>query len=201
MANEELMLIGDSHGKLDEYWKLLQGFEGESIQIGDFGFKKHHEWHMKNIDSDKHKVLFGNHDSTDFLDAPHSLGNWSYCEERKLMTVRGAWSVDRVSRTEGVDWWSNEELNYGEFLEVLDVYIEKKPNVVVTHDCPHIIRQTLFGITQKSTTTNGLQGMFDFHQPKLWVFGHHHESKDVIIKGTRFICLAELETLILSKEV
>lgn len=199
MEANELMLIGDVHGKLDEYWKLLQGFKGESIQVGDFGFKKHHQWHMENIDSEKHKVLFGNHDSTDFLTTTHSLGNWSYCEKRKLMTVRGAFSIDRINRTEGVDWWANEELNYMEFQEVLDAYIKYKPNVVISHDCPHSVRHSLFGITDKSITSNGLEGMFSYHQPKLWVFGHHHQSKDVNIKGTRFICLAELETLILSK--
>jgi Icc-related predicted phosphoesterase len=42
-----------------------------------------------------------------------------------------------------------------------------------------------------------LHMMFQEHQPKLWVFGHHHQSKDVQINGTRFVCLNELETMTL----
>lgn len=113
------------------------------------------------------------------------------------MTVRGAFSIDRIYRTEGVDWWANEELTYKEFNEVIDVYIKYKPKIVITHDCPHSVRKHLFGIDKKSITSNGLEGLFTQHQPEIWVFGHHHISKKEMINGTKFICLAELETLLI----
>ena len=68
---------------------------------------------------------------------------------------------------------------------------------MITHDCPHEARKQLFGIDEKSITTNGLQAMFESHQPDLWVFGHHHKSKNELINGTRFICLTELETMVI----
>lgn len=46
----------------------------------------------------------------------------------------------------------------------------------------------------KSQTRTMLQKMFEEHKPELWIFGHHHKSKDEVINGTRFICLDELET-------
>ncbi len=128
---------------------------------------------------------------------PHSCGNFSFFEDQSIFTVRGAYSIDQYHRTEGSDWFSNEELNYSEFQDLIDYYLEVKPNVVISHDAPHSVRQTLFGITDKSTTSNGLQAMFENHQPDLWIFGHHHQSKDVNINGTRFICLKELETFLI----
>jgi hypothetical protein len=38
-----------------------------------------------------------------------------------------------------------------------------------------------------------LQELFNIHQPKYWYFGHYHNSWSMIINGTRFKCLNELE--------
>lgn len=189
-----MLIIGDVHGKTDEYKKIIFNYNKPTIQLGDFGFRRHHQWHTDNIDSTKHKINFGNHDDTTFLKYPHSLGNYSYDEASGIFTMRGAFSVDRINRTEGVDWFADEELNYAEILEAVDCYNANKPKIVVTHDCPHEIRRMLFGIEQKSITCNGLQSMFESHKPDLWFFGHHHQSLTKTILGTKFICLNELET-------
>lgn len=191
---QTITIIGDVHGKLKRYQEIIDKLEGKSIQLGDFGFKVEHKWHMKNIDSELHKISFGNHDSTRFLKKPHSLGDSSWNEDYKLMTVRGADSIDKYRRIEGVDWFADEELDFKEMLEVYDKYLINKPEIMVTHDCPHELRKELFNISDKSATSNGLQAMFEEHQPKIWLFGHHHKPKDIVINGTRFICLAELET-------
>ena len=142
----------------------------------------------------------GNHDYIPYLNKPHSLGNWSF--ERGIFTIRGANSIDIHKREEGLDWFRNEELNYQETNDVFDAYLRIKPEIVVTHDCPASVAEILFGMPTsgvnkqffKSTTRELLQGLFEEHQPRLHLFGHHHKSKDMIINGTRFICLAELET-------
>ena len=92
-----LLLIGDVHGKVSKYGDIVSRHNGDSIQVGDFGFKEEHEWHIANIDPSKHKICFGNHDDTTYLNHPHSCGGWSYNEKLKLMTIRGAFSVDNVS--------------------------------------------------------------------------------------------------------
>lgn len=190
-----MIYIGDVHGKIDAYHKILQKHKTElSIQVGDFGFKVQHQWHIKNIDSSQHKICFGNHDDPNFRHSPHSYGDWHYDPIWELMTIRGAFSIDRIHRTENKDWWANEELTYSEMQQALDCYIENKPLTVVSHDCPHEVRERLFGVSDKSITSNGLQQMFESHQPALWIFGHWHRSVNEVINGTRFICLAELET-------
>ena len=44
-----------------------------------------------------------------------------------------------------------------------------------------------------SRTRQALQAMWSAHSPELWIFGHWHKSFDHVLRGTRFICLAELE--------
>ena len=192
---KNILIIGDVHGKVNEYYKILQKYKPElSIQLGDFGFKKEHEWFLKNIDCDKNKIIFGNHDDTSFVSEEYSLGNYTHFHrEPEIMFVRGADSIDKKYRVEGQSWWRNEELSYLEMDEVIKQYVKWKPEIMITHDCPQSIREKVFGIQDKSLTSMGLQSMLDIHKPKLWIFGHHHKSVDVVIDDVRFICLNELE--------
>lgn len=197
ISDEGLLIIGDVHGKINDYWKLVNTRKGSSIQVGDFGFKKQHEWFLKNIDYTRNRINFGNHDDYTFLNEPHSLSDWSYDPRIELMTVRGAYSIDKAFRTENIDWWENEELNYKEMQDAIDFYIVSKPKIMITHECPDCVRQYLFGILDKSITSNGLQCMLENHQPDLWIFGHHHRRKEETIYNTKFICLEELGTYML----
>jgi len=193
--NNNIIVIGDVHGKLKQYHDILKKYpKHSSIQVGDFGFQKHHDWHIENINGNQHKINFGNHDYYPYLFETHSLENYSLINN-EIMTVRGAFSIDRVNRTEGIDWFAYEELNYVEMQAAIDFYETNKPRIVISHDCPHKLRSLLFGIEAKSITTNGLQAMLDIHKPELWVFGHHHTSVNELIDGTRFRCLAELEMM------
>ena len=192
------ILIGDVHGKIDEYKKIIKYADSlnlETIQLGDFGFKEHHEFLLKNIDYNKHKVLFGNHDDYTYLNKPHSLGNFFNAEN--YMAFRGANSIDKLFRVENVSWWRNEELSYNEMQIAIEQYEIHKPKIMLSHDCPKSISKILFNIDDSSSTTNVLQIMFELYKPKIWVFAHHHKSKNVLIDGTRFICLKELEKLVL----
>lgn len=195
MKNSNLLVIGDVHGNLYDYENILKKCSCSSIQVGDFGFSKHHKWHLKNINYTQHKINFGNHDDYTYLREFHSLGDFSIRTD--MMTVRGAFSIDKICRTENISWWSNEELNYEEMQKAIDFYILNKPKIMITHDCPQEVRKTLFKINEKSITSNGLQIMFEAHQPELWIFGHHHKSKNELINNTRFVCLKELETMVL----
>ena len=194
-----MIIIGDVHAKKEEYAKIIADNPGENtFQVGDFGFQISHDWHLSTFDSSRHKVVFGNHDYYPYLDKPHSCGNFSYFPEYDLMTIRGAGTIDGYRRVEGYDWFpEEEEMSYGQWYDCIDMINDKKPKIIISHDCPMSIAQTLFGFpnegSYKSPTRNGLQACWDNHKPEMWFFGHHHESKDVVILGTRFICLNELE--------
>lgn len=193
-----MILIGDSHGKVEEYFAILKAHPThDSIQVGDFGFKEQHDWFLNNVDFINHKINMGNHDYIPYVNKMHSLGDFSYNKTTGIMTVRGAKSIDRGMEAEGIDYFKDEELNYGRMQEAIDYYCEKKPSIMVTHDCPKEVCKQMFGIEENSMTKQGLQAMFEIHQPKLWVFGHHHKSRRETINGTQFICLAELESIII----
>lgn len=192
----DLLIIGDVHGNTDYYHKIIKSTNLHSIQVGDFGFEESHNWYLKNIDSNKHKINFGNHDNTNFLKEKYSLGDYGMYNKH-IMTVRGADSVDKTYRIEGADWWRNEELNYQEMQNAIDFYTLHKPKIMITHDCPQSIREKQFNIFDKSITSNGLQAMFEIHQPDLWIFGHHHKSVNINHNNTNFICLRELEFIII----
>lgn len=193
----KMRIIGDAHCKVDKYADIISTCT-DSIQVGDYGLQPEWDWLEANV-SLSHKVNMGNHDYIPYLNKPHSLGNWSF--ERGIFTIRGAYSVDFYRSTEGLDWFRNEELNYGEINEVYENWEKIKPEIVVTHDCPASVAEILFGMPTsgvakqdyKTTTREFLQELFTLHKPKMWFFGHHHKSRDKVIEGTRFVCLAELE--------
>jgi len=186
-----MMIIGDVHGLTYEYKHLLT--DEPSIQLGDFGFKEHHQWHLANVDSSLHKISFGNHDDYTFLNAPHSLGNFSY--QNGIFSLRGANSIDFMYRTEGVDLFSNEQMNYSEMNKAFESYVSNKPEIVVSHECPLMVKKYLIRHAENTPTASGFQKMFEEHQPKIWIFGHYHQSFKMMVNATTFICLNELETL------
>jgi len=197
----KLTVIGDPHGLIYNWKKIVEESE-MSISVGDLGFKN--EWEsawdfLQERDFvGNHFNNPGNHEYGPFVENhPLSTGNFRYFTELNLFTVRGAASIDKHLRTEGIDWFPNEELTYQEQLEAFDWYCKVKPEIVISHDCPQSVLEKMFkmGWTYgKSQTRTMLEMMLQEHQPAFWLFGHYHESRDVMINGTRFICLAELET-------
>lgn len=184
-----MLIIGDIHGKTEQYFQIISK-EKESIQLGDFGFRSQYDWFLKNTGPD-HKVLMGNHDYYPYLGtSPKILPSFGYLPASEIFYIRGAYSIDWKSRTIGVDLFENEELTIAEGYQALDLYDKIRPKFVVSHDCPTTFSWT-FSNFPPSRTRQLLQSLLDIHQPKLWVFGHHHLS----IRTEKFICLKELEFL------
>ncbi len=190
-------IIGDVHCKIWKYIPLISYCQ-KSIQLGDFGFKEEWDWLERAVNPNNHKIIPGNHDYIPYLNKPHSLGNWSYHD--RFFCIRGADSIDRKDRIIGRDLFLNEEMNMGECNETLDNYERIKPKIVISHDCPSSVAETLFGFPTtginrdiyKSTTRSFLQALLEIHEPKMWVFGHHHKPLIQQINNTKFICLGEL---------
>jgi predicted phosphodiesterase len=192
-------VIGDVHGQVEEYHQILLREKPDfSIQVGDFGFLKAHAWHRDTLDPLKHWVNFGNHDYYPMLNVKHSLGNHSWMPSIGVFTVRGAESIDKHHRTEGIDWFPEEALSYLEANQALEDYKAAKPRIVISHDGPDCIVKPWFfekfNVQDvKSNTRQLLDAMLDAHQPEQWFFGHHHVSQAESIDGTAFRCLAELQ--------
>lgn len=193
-----MRIIGDVHGKFKQYRKLTRNVE-YSIQVGDFGFRGDHLRHLKYRNSSRHKVLFGNHDDYAFVNHPHSLGHFG--EWMGVFGIRGAYSIDQWHRTEGISWWREEQMEYGQMLQCTDEYTRVLPQVVVSHDCPEFLYPFMGYLPEKrNRTSQFLSHIWEIHAPKLWVYGHHHRSDTRQWKETTFICLNELEYIDLDLE-
>lgn len=193
-----MYIIGDVHGRVNEYWKLLKRLKSSSIQLGDFGFLEEHRWFLENINVDHHRMIFGNHDYLPYVYHKHSLGDTSTLEKGRIMTIRGAYSRDKANRLHGHDWFSTEEMPYSQWqYEVIPEFESVLPSIVLSHDCPNVVMEELFGYEKidKTITGSALSQCFELHKPDVWIFGHHHRSVNKTIDGTKFICLDELEIL------
>ena len=194
----KLLLIGDVHGKIDRYEQILKKYSDidMSFQLGDFGFKKEHDWYISNIDTAKHRIVFGNHDYW-----PYNFdGQYFSCftiKGYRIATIAGAYSLDWMYRKEGVSWFKNEEMSYTMMNECIRKIVNFKPDIILSHECPRCIKRDMFEIYDDSSITGqGMQMIFEQHRPKHWFFGHHHCSKQKNIEEIFFKCLIELETVV-----
>ncbi len=198
-----LHLIGDVHGLYEEYYlPLLKQIRDEpSIQLGDMahGFPAAF---LPDLPKN-HRFIRGNHDNPDACRKHKNyLGDFGYIEEWDLFYLSGALSVDKEYRIEGKSWWDEEELYLREANAALNLYMEKKPRIVLSHDCPEIAKISLLtylgGSSNIPSRTNQLlQAMFEFHQPSMWYFAHYHTSRKFRIKNTYFQCLTEMEHIVI----
>lgn len=202
-----MTFIGDLHGKYRQYERIISTCRN-SIQVGDMGvgfFYGSLEWpraapnpsYDKMINGD-HRFIRGNHDNPSVC-RRHSQWIPDGHVEGDMMFVGGGLSIDRSQRTEGLDWWPDEELSTPELHTIVDLYIKTKPRIMVTHECPESVADIMMAISGRrkldfpSRTRQALQSMFEIHQPDRWIYGHWHVSFDQVIEGTRFVCLNELE--------
>ena len=196
-----LRLIGDVHGKIDQYISLAKDVE-YSIQLGDMGFNYNS---LTALNPANHRAIAGNHDNYGRLTS-HFLGDYGLTpfqmDGEAIFFIRGGRSIDQHLRVPGVSWFWNEELSYFQMMDAIAAYSKAKPAIVLSHECPARIVAEMHGATpfyfdgkliEPSRTAIILEEMLAIHRPKLWVFGHHRRSWAREINGCKFRCLAELE--------
>lgn len=201
------LFIGDVHGKYDRYKSIIKEHPN-TIQVGDMGvgfFKRNYEGELipyanppydRMVESNA-RFIRGNHDNPSVCKR-HTQWIRDGHLEGSTMFIGGGLSIDRDYRVLNETYWEDEELNYGELNRLVDKYLEVKPRVMVTHDCPETVAQHLFNmmkLNDPSRTRQAFESMWEQHKPELWIFGHWHDYRNTEVMGTRFICLAELQTL------
>jgi len=202
-----LRVIGDIHGDYGWYVKTVgkANYKGIStFQLGDFGIgfagkgqvKKDEKWMIDSLGfGERNRFGPGNHDNPDHCRrSPLSVGYHNYFPDMDMFWAGGAWSIDQAQRTEHVDWWSEEEMSYGEMMKCLDLYERSKPRIVISHDGPWEVLCYMFPYVMMSggdgsNTSRLLQSMFEIHQPEIWLFGHHHQNIVHDVSGTNFRCI------------
>jgi predicted phosphodiesterase len=219
MSVRKILIVGDVHGKIGDYFDRLDTFLDRnkhdtadlySVQIGDFGFEDTYRQRANRFDRshkydiDSHKFFGGNHDEYPIPEWAGHLGHFGevpYVPDSFF--VRGAKSIDESARTAGHDWWPEEQLDWKQSKQALDEYIKMEPKHVFSHDAPQVVAGYFFPAKENHPTNTGklLQEMFDAHQPKTWTFGHWHRTKSMEVGDTLFQCLGELDTAVLQVDV
>lgn len=203
-----MLLIGDVHGKWEQYANLLEMHQPErSVQLGDFGVgffredegRRHAVAQAMTEFGGDNRYIRGNHDNpASCQDDPFWIKDATFESDTGIFYLGGALSIDRDYRTPGLDWWDDEELSMDELYAAIDLYEKSKPRVVLSHECPEDIVGYMMPWYQQefsSRTRQALGSMWSIHQPELWVFGHWHSSVTATFEGCQFTCLNELETL------
>lgn len=206
----KIRFIGDVHSKFERYKKLIKGCE-RSLQVGDFGVgffnlntdKPHSNPPYDHMAKGEHFFIRGNHDNPNVCKRhPFWIPDGSYAFGRKdIFCVGGAISIDKHLRTEGYNWWPDEELSYKELCSIMDVYESRKPSVVVSHECPDSVITRIChnnGISKfdiPCTTRKCFDNMMEIHKPDLWIHGHWHLSSRGVHQGVEVISLNELECI------
>lgn len=204
-----MFFIGDVHGKYKRYKRVIRG-RRDTVQLGDMGvgFWKlrsdervpdHNPPHSKMVEGN-HRFIRGNHDNPSVCTRQ---SQWipDGTVEGDVMFVGGAISVDRKWRTEGLDWWPDEELSIAELDRLISVYADARPRIMVTHDCPQFLEKTMVEASGRdksiapSRTRQAFSAMFDHHRPQHWVFGHWHRTFRTTWCECTFTCLDELDAL------
>lgn len=201
-----MRIIGDIHGKYDQYINIAQESpDGLSVCVGDVGFD--YTYLIENLDSSCHKIIPGNHDNH-FDYSPHFLGRFGEATlgNHRFFFIGGAWSIDRKYRTQGKDWFYNEELSFAEMNDCLDLWEKSDCELLITHDMPFFyvnkymrplwskFIQEEFSPFRGSNTNHFLEAVWNVKRASLahWLHGHHHVDFSIELDGVKLQCLSEL---------
>lgn len=216
MKTQKLAIIGDLHGDSTTHLNIMRKYE-YTLQLGDLGFSYEYlKWyqHDPTMSYDKHKFFPGNHDDWDECHTiPHaSIGVWGDItlelpdlkDFKRVFFVAGALSVDRDMRLQLMkqghpkQWWEQEQIAADRMHHVVREYMECKPDLMITHDCPISLKKFIVEprpglnfMDEHNRTTSLLQLLFSLHQPKRWIFGHYHQAFSQTYGGSHFTCLPE----------
>ena len=202
---DQITILADVHGKYKRMHEIIREKDRHEyiVALGDVGFCYKT---LDNVDSNKFKIISGNHDNMDkIIHVPHYLGDYGFTTLNGIsfFFYRGAYSIDRQYRTIGIDYWANEENNIDTFMKARELYREIKPDIFLAHDCPDFMVPQYIGPYARryeNITGWALGELYKIHQPKVFIHGHYHVSKTTIYGDTKFICLNELETYVLTKD-
>lgn len=197
-----VLLAGDTHGNhrhVDYLLKMAAELQADRIvQVGDFGYWPHLSDYHRRVSSMAQRArtpiywLDGNHENFDALevavdvDADEPQGMlpdlwylprgctwaWDGC---RFMSLGGAYSIDKSSRTEGYSWWPQETLTRAQVERAMD---RGPVDVLLTHDTPEgvcpIVDSNYKGDDISRGNRKAVSAVADAVTPRLVVHGHYH---------------------------
>lgn len=220
ITSKYLSFIGDVHGDFNSIFPKLNMYEDTTfILLGDceIGFpetrldklKKVISYYTKQLEKRNNYLLLirGNHDDPIYFNDESFRKEYSndrfillqdytelFFEDKNILCIGGAVSIDRRFRKDGISWWVDEELI--DKIE-LDYNLNKRmfksasPDILLTHTCnkewisyllPRLdwIRRSFeedkklkYDCLRENSICDKMLLMY---QPDMWFCGHYHIS-------------------------
>ncbi|MEC5147147.1 metallophosphoesterase [Chitinophaga sp. 212800010-3] len=225
-----MILIGDLHGGYPEILSRIRKFKMAStalIQVGDWGLG------FQPVDDDlrvlrqtddflgsQHNMLYiirGNHDNKWFWDNRDDfhlqnirlVKDYEYLtiEDSKILFAGGGISIDRINRTQGKDYWPDEEIVWD--AAALKGACEAGIDIMVSHIAPReawpytydplvqhfASRELAAGRNLTAALEDERKVMSEIFRDikeagcHTWYYGHYHASQVEEKEGITFRCL------------
>jgi hypothetical protein len=109
-------------------------------------------------------------------------------DNKNILFVGGANSIDKQYRTIGVDWFPSEVITQKDLYNLPDCTID----IVISHTCP---REFLHEILKQDFRKfndpcyDALSFILQTYKPDNWFFGHFHHNKKGSYANTNWYCL------------
>ena len=205
------LVVGDLHGDWGSLNQLINKKQPNLVlQCGDFGHwpalealskvrygEKH--WNLQGVKAQDAHVLWcdGNHEDHWHLQENNvNYPGVTYMprgsvrmlpDQRMVMFIGGAQSVDREQRVLGVDWFPEEVISYSEADRIMEY--GGPVDIVISHTCP--VEFDIPGTYYKHNDPSRkvLSMVLEMYKPDLWYFGHWHTNVRGKYRNTRWECL------------
>lgn len=209
---DRTLFVGDIHSDFESFEFLCKFMLTQVagiyrvVQIGDFGFWPNQPnwlWYPKSSLPVPVYFIDGNHDDHSVLQAVYFDKPTKLSEkfdafyigrgyaEGAFVYCGGATSHDRSSRTEGVDWFRQENISEQDLSRALELSRGLPVQVMVAHDTVReafrLIKEPQWVFADQNREL--LEQLFYSVQPKLYIHGHYHFYRDYEYMGCRFLCL------------
>ena len=190
--------MGDVHGNK----AMLRHLEPYAVQLGDFDLRGYSRYdHL--FEGGPRFMIDGNHDHfpslAPFGSRPRQIARNLYHIPRgtvcgEVLFLGGGDTPDWDPKKQTmVGWYPEETIRRGQ----VDALTGRKVEVVVSHDCPSIVLDSVLAARGVPPEERGspypssvnLSILFESLRPKLWVFGHHHVHFAETVEGCFFLGL------------
>lgn len=213
--SKNILVVGDLHGDWGSLNTLINDKKPNILmQVGDFGwwpamevtkpviYGHQKEWLLQGIKPQNSRIYWcdGNHEQHPHLSQDRHLTEMydrvTFCsrgstivlpDERVVMFMGGADSIDKKQRTAGHDWFPDENISQWQLQRAMEY--EGRVDIIISHTCP--LEFNIEGNEGKRNDSNrvALSRLLEKYKPELWYFGHWHKNKKGKHNGTYWECL------------
>lgn len=108
---------------------------------------------------------------------------------RVILFIGGAFSVDKLYRTLGYDWFEEEMITQRDIYELPEI----KVDIIISHTAPvqfEFEYKSMMSLHFKDPCRDALSSVFEKYKPSLWYFGHFHTYKTGFYDGCKWTALS-----------